>query len=183
MYKILRVPNNNDQYEKAYSVMKAYCGEALKISFEDFLKKTKEIYVISDEKYYIGFGYICYKTYTNFEQPSPFNRYGNEVYTLDVITFSDDDMYNKIFDLVNTIIRDCNDRIIMVENIPNENKYLINALRNCRFKRNRKADRDYTQSWYHIPNPLPYDENKLRVINPRDDKEVVDDYEELLKYE
>lgn len=174
MYEILRVPHNEDQFKKAYNYMKAYCGNALKLEFPEFYKRVKEIYMIADECYYYGAGYICHKVWTNYEQPAMFNRYNNNVFTLDVIIFSDDSIYNKIYDLVRTIIRDSNDRIIMVENIGNKATEIINALKNNKFKRNKVADRYFTQSWYYIPEGYLNDKDDLRKINPRDDLYTID---------
>lgn len=173
MYEILRVPHNENQFMKAYEYMKAYCGDALKVEFPEFYKRVKEIYMIADSCYYLGMGAISHKVWTNYEQPAIFNRYENNVFTLDIVTFSDDSMYMKIYDLINTIIRDSNDRIIMVENIPNSAKDIINALKNNKFKKNRTADRDYTQSWYYIPAGMNI-KGDFRVIDPKDPREVID---------
>lgn len=169
MYQILRVPHEEKSFLIAYDMMKAYCGPALKISFEDFYKKAKSIYMISsgDGCCYTGMGVMSYKTHTDYEQPSPFNRYGNEVYSLDIVLFDEINIYNQVYELVQTMIVDCRDRVILVENIPNDGTALINALRNLKFKRNRVADRVFTQSWYFIPNGLKMQEEKLVDIKPR----------------
>lgn len=169
MYEILRVPHEESSIKTGYEMMKAYCGPALKISFEDFYKKIKSMYMISTRENfcYTGMGVMSYKTHTDYEQPSPFNRYGNEVYSLDIVLFDEVHIYNQVYELTETMLVDCRDRVVLVENIPNTNTALINALRNLKFKRNRVADKEFTQSWYYIPNGLKMQEEKLVEIKPR----------------
>ena len=178
MYEVLRVPHSESSFIKAYDIMKAYCGKAFKISFEDFYKRVKSIYMLAEDCGYIGVGYLSHAIYDKRNLPESFRKYETYMYTLDIITFSDDGLYMKLYDLINTIIRDSNDKIIMVQNIPRNNKDLLNALKNNKFKRHAMYPvnpTEYTYTYYHLPINIPYkDEDMLRHIDPKDDLDTID---------
>ena len=92
-----------------------------------------------------------------------------------VVDFNKEDSYKKYYDLIKTLLRDCNDRLVFCESIPNTNKALINALKNNRFRANKGNDRkDYTQTLFYTPIYSKLIENELIRINPRDDLHTID---------
>ena len=176
MYKILRIPNNKDQFKKAYSLMLSYADTgSMKYEFNEFYRHAKEVYVISDGCHYHGAAAIVHKKYNNYELPYLFRSYGDNVYELLVYNFDNSANYVEIYDLIRTIIKDCNDRTIFIENIPNTNKTLLNALKNNKFKPNKGNDRkDYSQTLFCVPVGSKLIESGLSRIDPKDEVRVID---------
>ena len=176
MYEILRVPHQIDQFMKAFNMMVAYSQPPIyKYDFKEFYRLVKEVYMISDGCSYLGAGAILHKEYKNLELPYIFRSYGDNVYELLVVDFDKEDSYKKYYDLIKTLLRDCNDRLVFCESIPNTNRDLINALKNNRFRSNKGNDRkDYTQTLFYTPIYSKLIENELIRINPRDDLHTID---------
>ena len=58
MYEILRVPPGKGHMTKAYDMIRAYYGEGLRTTLNEFLAKTKSVYMIADKCNYYGIGFI-----------------------------------------------------------------------------------------------------------------------------
>lgn len=147
-YEVLRVPPNIDSFRHAYDILKAYLFDVLEMNFNEFYKFCDSCYFLMDStrEYYIGAAYICRKTDVNSELLQYMR-----VYTLDPILFIDGDeikdSYMKLYDLISTIIKDKNDGMIIVENIPEEKAY-TNALKNTGFM---NVSTDEIIRWVKLP--------------------------------
>lgn len=173
MYEILRVPPGKGHMTKAYDMIRAYYGEGLRTTLNEFLAKTKSVYMIADKCNYYGIGFIAHKQHTDFENPIKIRPYNDFVYSLSILTFTEEKVYNQIYDLVRTIIRDCSDRMIIVENIDKRDSTAINALKNNGFKVYNNSNK-YSCTMYKIgPNGI-IDERFLKDINPKDDLHTID---------
>lgn len=175
MYEILRVPHQEDQFMKAFNMMIAYSNPPIyKYDFKEFYRLVKEVYMISDGCSYLGAGAILHKEYKNFELPYIFRSYGNNVYELLTVDFDKQDSYKKYYELIRTLIKDSNDRMIFCE-VPNTNRALLNALKGNRFKPNKGNDRkQYSQTLFYTPIYSKLIETELFKIDPRDDLHTID---------
>ena len=175
MYEILRVPHNEDQFAKAYELIQSFQFGIVREEFPEFYKRVKEIYLITDNMYYLGAGVISHKEYKNYEIPSIFNVYRDNIFNLRIVLFDEEDGYTKLYDLIKTIIRDSNDRLIMAEDVSNSNKILINALKNNKFRVVKGSNRNsYTQNLFYVPIYSKLIESELMTINPKDDLHTID---------
>lgn len=176
MYSILRVPNNKDQYKEAYNILIAF-NHSYKLSFEDMYAKAKSSYVFFDKCGYEAVAFIRHENYEDINYiPIKFRPYQDSVYVLDLSENFTDSHYFKSFKFIETIIRDNIDRAIIIESIPNNKKYIVNALKNLKFKQIKDEGRTYTSYWYYIPNQthITIDERKFIDINPKDDLHTID---------
>ena len=179
MYKILRVPPNKDSYAKAYEYFAGNMsngGKQKLISFEDFYNHIDTVYMIQDNDTYVGIGAIG----SVFHQNSlPFlNGYcwGLTILTFDKDEDHDPNRYKKVYDLIFTIIRDKKDRPIILEGMPDSDRFkdIINALKNNKFRRHK--NKDNTILWYLIPSRFDgLLETRTRKINPNNDADVLDE--------
>ena len=173
MYEILRVPPGRGHMTKAYDIIRAYYGEGLRTTLDEFLNKTKSVYMIADKANYYGIGFISHKIHTDFENPISIKPFDNYVYSLSILVFAEESIYNQVYDLVRTIIRDCTDRMIIVENIDKDNSSVINALKNNGFKVYKNSNK-YSYTMYITGSNRKVDERYLIEINPKDDLHTID---------
>lgn len=172
MYEILRVPHQEDQFMKAFSIMIAYSDPPIyEFDFKEFYKSAKEIYMISDGKSYLGAGSLLHKKYNNADLKYIFKAYDDSVYELSAVDFDKKDSYKKYYDLIRTLLRDSNDRLIICESIPNTDKSLIDALKNNKFK--IVVNDDHSDAFY-IPIYSKSIEEEVFRINPKDDLHTID---------
>lgn len=170
-YQILRVPPNKDAFFKIYEIIQAMYPKAKLKDFNTFYNNSDTAYMIEHNGLYEGFGYLCHSM---GDEKIPYKFRGYDVYSLEFAIFDECEIYKKLYPLVQTIIRDKNDRIIIVKKGKDDDKDIVNALKNCRFK---VGDTYY----YHLPDVISA-ENKeefLQTINPLDDIEVCDKYVKL----
>ena len=146
------------------------------MDFNNFYNTTDSVYIVMrNREMYIAAAWISHKT---GDDKIPYKFKGHEIYVMQCAFFFDDIQYSTVFDIIKTIIKDKNDRIIYAENLSRDDspKTLINAYVNNKFK---WLD-DHTL--YHIPNVLEglNKEDLLKTINPdKMDDEVIDKYAKL----
>lgn len=175
MYEILRVPPGPGHMTKAYDMIQSFINPtALRMTVDEFYKNAKSVYIIADKCAYYGIGYLCHKVYENYENPIVFRPYGNNIYAMHIILFSDEDAYLKVFELVRTITKDSTDRMILIEDVPNTNSDIINALKNNGFKQYKRNTNSYSSAYYKMGNKISTDEKNYRDINPIDDLHTID---------
>lgn len=177
MIEVLRVPESKDYYAKAYEYIRSYYGFRFDTCFHEFYNNCISIYMLEENCCYYGLGYISHKYYKDYKKPIPYNYDRNNIYTLDIVVFNNSKIgYAELYDLVRTIIRDKRDRTIIVEDIPNSNKNLINALKNNKF-RLLKGKELYTSTYYlpsYITSVTNSNNESYRTINPIDDLDTID---------
>lgn len=169
MYEVLRVPPNKDSYKHFYDYILEYVqpqnGVTIVSEFDEFYKNVVSAYMLSDGSVYQGICWISntFKKYGGIPNIYEYAGY----YNMCIATFLDEKNYNKVFDLVQTSIKDKTDKTIVVENVPEDNSAVKNALKNNKFKQ-------VGTTWYRSLNEPVYTTDK-DYFKGLTTKEVLDD--------
>lgn len=173
MYEILRVPPGPGHMKKAYSIFLSFVGST-RIMWDDFYNTNKSVYMVSTKCGYHGMGWIRIKNMPNYmSHLVKIRPTDNTVYEMNITIFDNDDVYLKAYELIKTLIRDCTDKMIIIENISNQSKEVINALKNNGFKVFNDSSAQYTGTYYKILKEMA-NEYKFKPINPKDDLHAID---------
>lgn len=169
-YEILRVPPNEKSFNHAYTYIKAYLGDNMKMSEQEFWIDAISCYFASKEySQYTGVAYIKDTVENNMTY-----------HDLQVVIFDStaEDLYTMCYDLIRTITKDQNDTIIRIYNVPEEADALKKALRNLKFK----PCTDSTQ-WRRFPlsdtperkeNHYCFNKGRFKEFDYRSDVDTVD---------
>lgn len=183
-YEILRVKENPKSFENAYEYLKAYSMDNNIMDLDEFQKRAKSIYMLADNVCYHGLAVLYH---SNPES----DHISTDSLGLDVCLFEDRDIYLKSFELIRTIINSARDRVIVVYNVPDNNKEFANALRNNGFIRSKlPGSLLYSHIWYLPPADMTLkkryrklkkmsQDDLLRVIDPKNVGEVIDKFTDL----
>ena len=173
MYEILRVPPGPGHMKKAYDWFVAFAGST-RTTWDDFYKSVKSVFMVTNEEGYHGMGIMRLNTLdedmSHYVKIRPAD---NTIYEMILVSFNDEDRYVKYFDLIRTLCNDCYDKMILVQNVPNEYKELVNALKNNKFKP-FKGTGQYTMSFYKVGNSDIVIEKNFKSFNPKDDLHTID---------
>ena len=174
MYEILRVPPGPGHMKKAYDWFIAFAGGS-RLTWQEFYNSVKSVYMVTNNTGYHGMGIMRLNTLTDdMKNMIKINPADDTVYEMITISFNEEDRYIKYYELIKTLINDCFDKMIIVQNVPNEYKEIVNALKNNKFKP-IKSSNQYTTSFYKIGNlwDAPIERN-FKSFNPRDDLHTID---------
>ena len=172
MYEILRVPPGPGHMKKAYNWFITFAGGS-RLTWQEFYNSVKSVYMVTDDTCYHGMGIMRLNTLSDdMKNLIKINPADDTVYEMVVISFNDEDRYIKYYELIRTLINDCFDKMIIVQNVPNQYKEMINALKNNKFKP-IKSSNQYSTNFYKIGGDIVIERN-FKSFNPKDDLHTID---------